>query len=282
MALYQRIASTGDTIAKNIGNTIPVSEDLDNFIRHVKSLPNMNKDNMYIILSGYSKNVADRSERDTFISQYRAVESALSSLTKGPGGAAFKGMQQAIAALLKAIDDFNDKMVKAITEINIDRPEDISSSVRGAVSDVYGSGEDDSYVNSFVAFTKVQNDLAYYYNIATVRDNLKRVSVELKSYGNDYEAVLGEEAGWMINQIRKEYNAELAGLADTVEEKDKTVRGESINAGGDANAQSSARSATRYFLERQRDSKVKMIEVAQAVDLYLKEFTNGVASKICC
>lgn len=281
MAQYKRLAYSGQQIAQNIGKTIPANDELETFIRHIKQLPSMSRDNMHKVLSGYSKDLVDRTERELFISQYRAVEQSLAQLIKGPGGSHFRDMQQSINGLLKLIDDFGDNMVETLTKITPDRPEDVKEAVRRELREFSGSadGKVDLSINSFVAFDQVIRDMTYYYNIANIRSNLAKTSAELKTYGDDYENILGEEAGWLINQIKREYNVEIDALSDgNVADRKDTERSRAINRIADKNTRKYVVEATRYMLERQRDAKVKMVEVAQAVDLYLKAFANGMAS----
>jgi len=310
-AHYQIMVDSANKIARHIGTNIPATDDLDKFVSAFKDLPSMNKDHLHIALSGYAKDIVSKSERDRFRNQYQLVLTTLEPLLRGANSKEFKDLQTAIKGTIKAIDDFNDKMVNALTEIHVDRPEELSREVRSMVDKFYGSGSNDDdtdeklfRVGSFVEFDKVKNEMVYRYQIANIKSNLARVSDDMKYFGQEYENVLGEEAGWLISEIKKEYN-QLIELAtnsefkapqnpanDTFDEEVKRVY-DAIEAitqvkAGAANSyhpervevadrKKYAKKALANLWRRQRDAKIRLVEAAQAIDLYLKSFANGIA-----
>jgi hypothetical protein len=275
---YAKICQSGTGIAKQIGSAIPVTDELERFIGLVKQMPNVNKENIHIALSGYSKNVADKSERERFIATFEVVAGSLDTLSKGSGGGAFRPMADAIRALIKTLDDFSDKMVNAISEIAVDRPDDVQQAVRQTVGELYGSSESDEfdYNGTYVPWLRVQQDLQYYYNIAHVKGNMNRVADELKHYGEGYEEVLGEESGHLINQITTEYNTRIDALEDGELKEKETLQSKTLKESpATAEQKKKTRRALQKLYATQRDAKIQMVETAQAVDLYLKAFTNG-------
>lgn len=285
---YRNIVVAASGISSNIGGSIPVNDDLDKFINVFKNMQTINEENLHVALSGYAKDVTSRNRREEFMNNYQLVVLAAEPLAKGAGGAHFKKLQSAIRDVVKAVDTFSDKIVNALTEIHIERPAELAKAVRSTASDFFGSGEAEEHggagdVGSFVEFERVRNEMTYRYAISNIKSNLATVSAEMKSFSDDYEAVLGEEAGWLINQIRKEYN-------DLMEKSNPdyvapangaaTAEGKALsdykNAGNTDEAKNAYESLC-YLWKMQRDAKIKMVEVAQAVDLYLKAFANGVA-----
>jgi len=208
-AHYQRIVDSVDKIAKHIGVEIPISSDLDIFVKMFGQLDDFNQYNLHIALSGYQKDSLSKEQREKFLNSYNLVAQTIEPLTNGQQGQLFKDTQSEIRAMVKTIDDFSDKMVKAITEVHVDRPEEISHATRRAASEFFGSSDPDDLLGSgsFIAFSKVKGELTYYYNIANVKKNLRVVGEEMKVFGDDYESVLGEEAGWLIDNITKQYNS---------------------------------------------------------------------------
>ena len=338
---YRNIVNAANSIAKEIGHAIPISDDLDRFINIFSNLSSLDKDNLYIALSGYPKDSVSREQRDNFMNEYHLLDVAVEPLVKGQGGSYFKVVQQAARDLVKTIDNFSDKIVKSVSEIHIDKPDEIRSALKNTANSFFGSadggGGDDAFGSgSFVEFDKVKMEMRYYYSIANIKTNLSRVSEEMKEFGDDYEQVLGEEAAYIIDSIRREYQA----LLDDANPKkphtapipvslgvgvrnpataDKTTavgnRGyvaELLNtAAGQVRAGIAAYSnqivdykvaqnesgfpsggnpdqkdefiASRMYdnlkelYTRQMNAKIRMVEVAQAIDLYLRSFADGIA-----
>jgi hypothetical protein len=304
-AHYRTIINASTEILEAMGKSVPINDDLERFITVFGNMPSMNEDNLHVALSGYAKDAVSNSRREKFMNNYNLVELAIEPLAKGAGGGAFKRMQMAIRDIVKAINNFSDKIVDSLTEIHVDRPEVISAAVRGSMRDFFG-GDDADFRgdNSYVEFERVKMAMSYKYSIANIKTNLSRAAEEMKVFGTDYEEVLGEEAGWHINKIKKEY-----------EELIKNTNPDSAYVGGGAYNANVSYEWKRYvqsvseqliamnavglagvaggvgvgdegskchkglctLWERQRDAKVKMVEVAQAVDLYLRSFADGVA-----
>lgn len=314
---YRNIVEAADSIAKQIAKEIPVTDDLYRFVDVFSSMPSIDSENLHIALSGYPKDSVSRQERDNFMNKYHLLLVTLEPLMKGPGGVYFKDIYNAAANLVKAIDNFSDKMVRAITEIHVDRPEDIRDALKKTATSFFGSGasgaggEDLFGSGSFVEFRKVQMEMRYYLSIYNIKTNLGRAAEEMKDFGEDYEQILGEEAGWLINQIKREYLA-LIDDANPYPEPNRPAIIAAPNVGvaavaagavgnvgtlirahpavaavvpraGETPATAQERAAKNMFenlrelFTRQMNAKVRMVEVAQAIDLYLRSFADGIA-----
>lgn len=282
---YRDLAQAANRLASAIGHSVPVNDDLDQFIKVFKTLPSMNEENLHVALSGYAKDVSSRNKRDDFLSAYKLVVVAAEPLTRGPGGELVRGVVNAINSMIKTVDGFADTMVKPLTEIHVDTPEKIADKVRGIASGVFtGSGEDD-LDSGFVEFDKVRDEMDYRYSIGNIKSNLAITGKETSHFGKDYEQLLGEEAGWMINSIRREFNALIENSdpsrdlpAGATATPTYTSLRAAVQAGGQQAQQATrAYQALRTLWTRQRDAKVRLVEVAQAVDLYLKAFSDGLA-----
>jgi len=304
---YRRIIDATVQVTKRVGNEIPISEDMHAFIQAFSTLQCLDRENLHIALTGWAKDAASREQRESFLNTYKLVTATLEPLVRGPGGSHFKQIQTEVNSMIKSIDDFSDKMLKAVTEIHVDRPEEIRAAL-GKISsnffgsaDIAGAGGDESLsAGAFASFKKAQNELTYYYSIANIKASLANTSVETASFGQDYEQILGAEAGWLINQINTEHNNLDAGIMAAAEGKappagtpetpeSKAVLAYYNNADiAHANTGNRNQDARRIaakaaavnmhnLLEYQRDAKVKMVKVAQAVDLYLRAFANGIS-----
>lgn len=293
---YQRVVESANQLSGKVGRSIPISDDLDYFVKTFSELPNLDKENIHIALSGYTKDSTSKEKREQFMDSYMLLDQAIAPLTKGPEGGLFKNLQSSVNAMIKSIDDFSEKMVKALTEIHVDRPDEIQAALKKSSGLFYGSGdgENDSFGSgSWVAFDKVKEEMRYFYSIANIKTNMSRFSDDLKSYADDYEQLLGEEAGWLINSIKKSFT-DLINFTDpakawgdfpdpkpAVGSRANTVHAalRAYHQAGAAN-QAPAVLAHKNLVKlwtAQMNAKETMVKVAQAVDLYLKSFTDGIA-----
>jgi len=290
-AHYAKIVSSAADIANHIGNSISVSDDLDRFITIFSGLDTLNEDTLYIALSGYPKDVNSKGKREHFLNRYRLLLTAIEPLSKGSGGSAFKGLSSAVSAMIKEMDNFSDKMVNAITEIHIDRPDEISSETRRVAKDFFGRGEYDDVLGSgsFIEFDRIKNEMVYRFNIADVKQNMQKAAGDIEFFGRDYESVLGEEAGYIINQIKKDFNT-LIDQTNPEQIQPPVVPADAsmytrlatgykaaIPAVWSTEQKKSHHKAMRKLWARQRDAKVKLVEVSQAIDLYLRSFSDAIA-----
>jgi hypothetical protein len=169
----------------------------------------------------------------------------------------------------------------------------------------------DSSFSHYKTMLKSIREINYYYKIAGIKKSIKRTSKEFVYNTDNYVNILGEEAGYQIDQIQKRYNALIKALGT-----DK----EAINAATDNNLYSSLPSSImdmgraanayttfkrplgeqlkkiktdnpndkanidsyesgyKFLLEYIRSAKVEMIEAAQSLDLYLSKFTQSIQS----
>lgn len=298
---YRNIVDAADHIAKNIGSSIPVNEDLERFVQVFSQVDTLDRENLHVALSGYPRDAESRYLRDQFLDKYRLLIDVIKPLTNGPAGPQFKEIQKQCETLIKTIDDFADKMVKSLTEIHIDRPDQIRAELKRSSNLFFGNAEPaemsggDSISfgdGSFVALKKVQNELRYYLSIAHIKTNLARVSEEMKDYADDYDDMVGEEAAYMIDSIKREFQALISEVEDKSSEAIESNPSIGIDAnvakGGDGAAsvqinllpaaeQAGARAALIAFYTYQMNAKVKMVEVAQSIDIYMRYFADGIA-----
>lgn len=293
---YQQVVDAAVPLSNKVGRAIPVSDQLDYFVRAFSELPNLDRENLHIALSGYAKDSVSKEKREQFMNSYLLLDQAIDPLTKGPEGSLFKNLQVSVRGMVKSIDEFSDKMVKALTEIHVDNPDEIQSALKKSANLFYGSGDsgDDLFGSgSWVAFDKVKNEMRYFYSIANIKTNMGRFADDIKTYSDDYEQLLGEEAGWLINTIKKEF-IELINFTDPTKEyatfpdpkpADTSRAGviqaalRAFHAAGDANKPVAvlAHKNLVKLWTMQMNAKENMVKVAQAVDLYLKSFTDGIA-----
>lgn len=152
-------------------------------------------------------------------------------------------------------------------------------------SSLGGSG---SQQRTYVELERVKGEMDYYISIANIKRNLRVRASETDNFAKDYDRILGEEAGFLINTITAEFGA-LINHTDCTDAKCRDSAGsnpESVimfnkfKAYSDTGAAAEVKLAHDQLVrlwKRQLRAKIKMINVAQAVDLYLKSFTAAIA-----
>ena len=297
--IYRVIVDNASQISKHIGNEIPITDDMHYFVRAFSILEDLDREKLHVALSGYARDSVSKEQRERYLNNYDLVIKSIEPLTKGPKGELFRNLQQGLLTMVKAIDDFSDKLVKAVTEIHVDTPDEIASELSKSSKLFFGAGavEDELGSGSWVPFEKVRNEMKYYYDIANIRRNMSRANIDIKSYADNYEQILGEEAGYLINKIQKHYNELInmditkdlpSGASDVVTKIHTDLHSmytnftDLVNEKEEKHKGSGKRPAEWTFKNLQdlwtyqMTSKVDLIKVAQAVDLYLKSFTDGI------
>lgn len=129
-----------------------------------------------------------------------------------------------------------------------------------------------------------KSTMKFFFRVASIRENLKKSSVELKDFGSDYEKVLGDAVAAARDKIRVAQNAAVEALKNPV-------------AGGAADSLSALKAATdapgniygkNYdtlikpaidFQNSLHETKDRMMRIAESVDLYLKHFTDAIVAR---
>ena len=289
---YKLIVESASRIGPKIGNGIKITDQLHSFVDSFSVLPNLDKEKIAAALSGYAKDSVSKQEREKFINGYKTVLSAIESLPKESKNDDLDKLASQIRELLKMLEDFAENMVKAITDINVAHPADLDASVKrilggGLLSD-----------SEWVEFNKVKNELYYYYTISNIKENISRTLNDSKDYEKEYSNILGEEAGMIINNIKKEFGLliDVCNRTDTTVTNLKTgTRAEKLKQLIRISSAITADNTTTGYLDskerldgilknlatilrEQMNAKIELVKVAQAVDLYMKAFTNAVMS----
>lgn len=287
---YKLIVESASRIGPKIGNGIKITDQLHSFVDSFSVLPNLDKEKIAAALSGYAKDSVSKQEREKFINGYKTVLSAIESLPKESKNDDLDKLASQISELLKMLEDFAENMVKAITDINVAHPADLDASVKrilggGLLSD-----------SEWVEFNKVKNELYYYYTISNIKENISRTLNDSKDYEKEYSNILGEEAGMIINNIKKEFGLLIdvcnrtntaALVAGTRAARLNDLITSSSAVADDTETTEFLNSTKRLdvilknlatILREQMNAKIELVKVAQAVDLYMKAFTNAVMS----
>lgn len=180
---------------------------------------------------------------------------------------------------------------------NIEATEEAAEEAKEATDDGVGDtfGGSDADFKYLVTIKKAIREIEYYFKIANIKHNLSIASVQNKGFTKDYENILGEECGMLIDKINYKYR--LLTCEDKLSDTQalthfmpvpgslsapapKNLNSECIayrklyGAGGTINEK--RWKAYLFLMEYIRSAKVEMIEATQALDIYLSKFTERI------
>lgn len=154
--------------------------------------------------------------------------------------------------------------------------------------------------------TRSKDIMRFFFRAADIRKNLAYVAPELKEYGKDYEKVLGDAVARERDRLTGEMDEDLKKYKLEFEEKDDAANGISK---GDVKQGSLTEylfkqcqvadwkdgkkikdSAKQNFVDAMKEiyefrkkfwtTKIDMLRCAEAMDLYMKHFTDGIVANI--
>ena len=171
----------------------------------------------------------------------------------------------------------------------------LSSWFGGEDKDVDGGDKDDLETGveiTRLAYTlqKAKETMRYFFRVADIRKNLNSIKGEMTHYGEDYEKVLGDAVARARDNVTKVMNKDLKALRDGVDDttgtpqylynnlKQEILQRKEI--GGDENKAKDVLKKLANFKEKHYNTKINMLKCAEAIDLYMKHFTDGIVSNV--
>ena len=276
-------------IGKKLGSEIKISNNIRLFIKQLVYFEQTQPDryNLHKALSGYRTDVKSEYIKHDFIKSLESVVNISTICDNEVGGGYFKDITNSINGLLKVVDDFNATFTKSLTEIHVDADRSATG------GDIFG-GVAESEFKYLVTMKKAVRELEWYFKISNIKGSLKVAASQQKNYTADYENILGEECGILIDKINETFklltcendNDMLYSVLDekndpkgVIQEPTKcimrTLFKSKCSTPGTINAaEEKIWDAYVFLMEYMRSANVDMIEAAQAIDLYLSAFTE--------
>jgi hypothetical protein len=204
--------------------------------------------------------------------QAKKVTSALKDTARGVGVAAAQIAADAVSAGIK----------QGLSKADVaGMGEDMVSGMGEGFESFIGGASEASYARVAAGLQDAVNSITYFHRIAVMRRGLSKASKEFKSYKDDYVKILADAVA-----DKRDINADGKKAFVDKYEKDKLLhRAFTSNAAGvritDAAALGKANVAfekAKDFGLRMYDAADNMYKVAEAVDIYMKEFTDGISA----
>lgn len=264
-----KMAANGDAFLKainemgpHLGKEIPLSDKLAQLRDAISELEFNERqgpgDDLALI--GYLKGSVWRQKKERFMTSLRLilrfVEDIESLEMYRPSIAYFSRLKTSISGMIGAIDFYTDLVTKKFGggADGDDDPEYQGGDTFGNF-DIKEAGPE--IARSTYDMRTGINAFRYFFYVAKVRENLKQTSAELDAYGEKYTEILGDAVASRLRSLEITKKAEITA-ADVLgaAEKPKVVA----------------------WITDAHDCKVRFYKALEALDLYMKAFTDGIAS----
>lgn len=277
---FDVIVKSLNVLASKIGSEIPITEQLDGFRDAISKLkPLLNSKNAFISLIGYYNDAVSKERRETFVAQLRMINTFVESLMEmsiySSSSSYFRDIHSKIAELMKTIDQYSDRITAKYgsgeqREAPVEGGEGCEWMDAATEGGGYGGmkqkymPEDTVSRTTALTIRDAITKFDYYYKTAQVKDNLAHSSKELQHYAENYTETRATAIAKKIDYARKMRDDMIKDLDDDkkspwfVEHKQE-------------------KKYIKKFLEKQTLGLVNFWRTVEAVDEYMRVFTDGIA-----
>ena len=269
---YDEILAAINALAPQLGKSIPITDKTDLLRDAIVRLTDMRSERIELSLVGLYSDASSRERKERFISGLRMISEACGTLMElemfRGASALFSRLKAAIDGLEKTVNYFSDVIVKKFGgDAGVDED-----------SDAVMGGDDSELLpeiaRSSLSLAEAVSQFQYYYYLARVRTNLAKSEKELTSFGEKYVETLGDAVAARLFNLRSEKAAIDAALNVTGARKAGGALA-AIFPEDDTGNKNYA--AAKKFVDQEYEAKQQLYRALQAVDLYMKEFTAGIA-----
>ena len=279
---YDEIISSIKAIAPKLGKEIPLSDRLEDLRNALLRMEGMRERRNELALIGVYADATAREQRDTFLATIRLVLGSVNSVMElemyRSSSAVFARLRAALEGLAKTVDFYFDVVQKKYggEEASLD------------FEAVGGAAElPPEMARSALTFKEAIDEFAYDYYIAKIRSNLDQTGEEIEEYGAKYADVLGDAVATRLRVLAQDKKSRLELLTDKDKAGSETKQNAAIDATAGLSAQEKAarkeavaavQKKRKEFIENEFSVKEKFYRALQALDLYMKAFTQGLTS----
>lgn len=273
---YDALLKAVQELGPNLGKQIPLSDKLEQLRNALSRLDEsrLGALNLELALIGFYSDAAAREKKETFLANLRVVQEILNEVMGmdmySGSSQYFAAMRAAIESLVRTIDFFSDVISKKYGSGDSGDSGDSSDSSDSETEVVGGQAPEE--LSSLPEIARSSYDLEraiktfkYFYYVAKVRSNLRQTRKELEYYGEKYNDILGDAVAARLRLLQKEQTDKKADAAYNPA------------AGAPAAAVTTATKAKK-FIDSEYACKKEFYRALQALDLYMKAFTDGIVA----
>ena len=278
---FDKIVLGLNNLAEKIGSTLPLSELLDKLRSALTLLmPAVMKKHIYIALSGYYNDAISKEKRESFLAQLKLVNGSLDALIESSQYVQyqeiFKVVKDNIRSLIELIDTYSDKIAQKFgsgEDDDLGEENEEDESKEGGAKEETATIKDAPAWRSIGTMYDVIRKFDYYYKVAQIRENLKRTAGELDYYGEKYVDIRAAAIAKEVDKIKTDSEALIKKLKDG---EGFGVKSPHNGIPTDANTKAQEE-YIRLFIKAQTKSKVTFWRTIEAIDEYMRVFTDGLA-----
>ena len=293
-----------DVLTMKIGVEIPMSDQLDGF-RHIMQRIDQSlvrNKNIYYALIGYYNDALSKSKKDTLVGDLKMVNSYIETILEmplyKPHAKYFSDAYNQIKAMLDLIDKFSDEIAA-----KFGRGEEEDTTCKyiedGEVSGGYSGGAcspttdldfvEGGYLNDSLikepeikykptkSISDAIRQFDYKYRVSQIKSNMLSSGKELSHYSEKYEKIVANSVANLLEGDKKKYET----LRKELESKFNDVtkfNDANINGFTSADDYKKQLESAKRMLDYQWDTKKKFWATVEAVDAYMRVFTDGLVN----
>jgi len=279
---FMRIVKAIDAVSTRLGNTIAPSEPLDSFVKSLDRLFSgenrdlLTKKTAYVSLIGYYNDAATKQRRDTFLASLRILlgnTEALVEMSQYRDSApALKDLADSVRAMTALIEGYSEKVAH---KLGGDDDEETCMQVEGSADWEAFAAPSSQTIRTAVELQKAIDRIKYTYKVSHIRSGLSRVATENERYADEYIDIRADAVAKRITALMADKRQKLVELSADKEGKDATPYLHSGKSEAEKKKLAKLRQATIKLVERQYDARINMWKTIEAVDEYMRVFTNG-------
>lgn len=265
-------------ISKNIGtDEVPLSEQLTAFKQSLKScdLSGFTDKNNYKALIGFHKDTFSLTIRNNLINQLKLIKAHCETIIEMP---LYAKSKQYFEKILHEITE-----IISIIETHHSKFSAKFGGAEGGLDDLFTTPI--THYKSHYSFADAVNSFEYYFRTAHIKHNLKNAQSEFSKYADDGSKITTEAIASYISNINKTYNDLIAELGKIKKMDYNHFMNCSANPIVTVLNMPSRTDIDKYvddailILNDQYNSKIKFWATVEAIEIYLKLFTNGISTK---
>lgn len=277
---YNLFMSLLEKVADKFGVSIPIDEHVLHFRDTVERLEARAAAQMDLSLVGFYTSASAKALRTRYLSQLNDIKNSLDPLIRsGNEAGLLKELQNTVNSIIKTIDFYGDLVIKKYGGSDVSEPGDNVALVEGGADVVLGGELTANEMKladaarSAYDLQKAVNTINYRIYFAQMLEGMERSKGDIAAFSDKYENVLADAVAGRLNKLAKERDDILSEKADATmihlgEEPDATA--------SDADKEN-WKEAKRALIDHY-DVRIRFYKAVQAMDLYMKAFTDGIAS----
>lgn len=262
-----------EKVANKFGDTIPVDEHVFHFRDTIERLEARAAAQMDLSLVGFYTSASAKALRNRYLAQLNDIVNSLNPLIDaGNDSGLLKELQNTVGSIIKTIDFYGDLVIKKYGGSG-----DNVAPVEGGAEVVLGGELTPKEMKladaarSAYDLQKAVNTISYRIYFAQMIESMERNKGDIASFSEKYENILADAVAGRLNSIADERDKFLKedGTPGIIQLGPEPTS----NSIGEENWKEAKKALIEHY-----DVKMRFYRAVQAMDLYMKAFTDGIAS----